>query len=89
MNEKIMVLMVSASPYNFNDEKGVHREGTSYKVFLAHFKDGAEMPHFVEICKAPEADAREAFKRVGKVFNGAVLYDRYGRFCGISDCGGH
>lgn len=87
MNEKIMVLMVSCSPYSFNDEHGVHREGDSYKVYLAHFKEGAKMPHFVEIAKCTKQEGEKAFENIGKMFDGSVLYDRFGRFCGIS-CGG-
>lgn len=87
MNEKIMVLMVSATPYKFNDEKGVHREGTSFKVHLAYFKDGAEMPYAVESCKASEQEARKAFQHVGGMFCGTAIFDKYGRFCGIAEDG--
>lgn len=87
MNEKIMIIMCSASDYDFTDDRGVHRAGKSYKVFLAHFAEGEKMPHFVEIVKATEAEANKAFENVGKVYTGSILYDRFGRFCGIS-CGG-
>lgn len=83
-NEKIMLIMISASEYNFDDEKGVHHQGISYKVFLAHFKDGAKYPHFVEICKSTKEEAERAYENIGKMFDGSVLYDRFGRFCGIS-----
>lgn len=84
-NEKIMICMVSASPYDFTDEKGVHREGISYKVFLAHFRGGAKFPHFVEIAKTTKEEAERAHENIGKIFTGCVLYDRFGRFCGIAD----
>lgn len=83
-NEKIMVLMVSASEYDFVDEKSVHRQGISYKVHLAYFKDGAKYPHFIQSCKSTKEEAERAYENVGKMFNGSVLYDRFGRFCGIS-----
>lgn len=84
-NEKIMMLMVSASPYDFKDEKGVRREGISYKVFLAHFRGESKFPHFVEIAKTSKEEAERAYENIGKMFCGCVLYDRFGRFCGIAD----
>ena len=81
-----MVLMVSASEYNpFDDEKGVHRQGISYKVFPCAFSRTAQnIRILLKFARAQRRKAERAYENVGKMFDGSVLYDRFGRFCGIS-----
>lgn len=86
MNEKISVLTVIEQPYNFNTPDGVHKEGLCYKAVIAHYVAGKKLPHLVEVVKMPNQEEviERAVQNIGKNFDGVVLYDRFGRFCGIS-----
>lgn len=85
MKETITLLTVIKQPYSFDSQEG-HKEGTCYKAVIAHFKAGEKLPHNVEIAKMPNSEEviSRATQNIGKSFDGVILYDRFGRFCGIS-----
>lgn len=82
MNEEITIIAVMRDNYDF-DKDGKHYSGTSYKVVLAYYHGGADIPFRCEIVKTTQAEFEKARASVGKRLRGSVLYDRYGRFSGI------
>lgn len=85
MNEKICILAVCASPYAF-DKDGKHMEGMSYKAVIGYYATGEKLPRHVEIVKMPadKATIDKALDARGKYFDGVCMFDRFGRFLGIS-----
>ena len=83
--EKICILAVVETPYAF-DKDGKHYEGTSYKAVIGYYTEGRTNPRSVEVVKMPN-DAETIKKAVearGKYYGGCCMFDRFGRFVGIS-----
>lgn len=93
MNEVdiISILTVARIPYSFDqaqqDGTSKHFEGVSHRAYIAHYRAGQKLPYMVEYAKMP-AESKvidNAVQNIGKTFsNGVCLYDRFGRFVGIS-----
>lgn len=83
--EKICVLAVCETPYAF-DKDGKHMEGVSFKAVIAYYVNGAKNPRRVEVVKMPNDKTiiDKAIAARGQYFDGAILFDRFGRFVGIS-----
>ena len=85
MKEKVCILAVCETPYSF-DKDGKHMEGVSYKAVLAYYPAGKKNPRSVEVVKMP-CDAQTVQKAIdarGQYFDGVCMFDRFGRFVGIS-----
>lgn len=87
----ISILTVARIPYCFDQQQqdgtNKHLEGFSHRVYIAHYKHGQKLPYLVEWSKMPNESKviDNAIQNIGKNFDGGVcLYDRFGRFCGIS-----
>lgn len=87
----VAILTVARIPYNFDhqqqDGTKKHFEGISYRAYIAHYKHGEKLPYAVEWAKMPNESKviENAIQNISKSYDGGVcLYDRFGRFCGIS-----
>lgn len=84
MNEELCIVSVCRDEYDFTAKDGKHLSGTSHKVCIAYYRGGAEIPFRLEILKTSAQEFEKARAAVGKRCRGAVLFDRFGRFAGIS-----
>lgn len=87
----IAILTVARIPYSFDQQQPdgtvKHLEGISHRAYIAHYKAGQKLPYAVEYSKMPNDSKviENAIQNINKTYTGGVcLYDRFGRFVGIS-----
>ena len=84
MKEEFTILCEYQRGYSFKDDNGKNVSGTVRGFAIAFYKGGAGVAERVEIVKAAKnADYGKLCNAIGKRTTGTLVFDRFGKLCGI------